>query len=168
MGQIENGLDFCRKKLDEQKKRLGKNHRCVADTLVMMGATLLRNDSNKSLQYLEEALPILENCRPPDHQLTVQCLNLIMSINAAAYMLEDAVKYRLRMLDIRYATLSSNHLDIAYSLYMLGWFYEHMRNTSEARRYYNQNFSIYQANSSSAHKDVKEFEARIRELKKLK
>jgi tetratricopeptide (TPR) repeat protein len=139
---------FVEKKLDDKKKRLGKTHWCVADTLIIMGAALLGNDSNKSLQYLKEALPILENCRPPDHQLTVQCLNLIVSINAATYMLEDAVKYQLRMLDIQYATLSSDHLDIAYSLYKLGWFYEHMRNTSEAHRYYNQSFSIYQANST--------------------
>ncbi len=175
MGQIEKSLDFCRKKLDDQKKRLGENHRCVAQTLKIMGFALSSNDSNKSLQYFEEALSILENCSPPDHQLIVDCLGWMAAINADAKMLEDAVKYQLRILDIQYATLSSDHIDIAFNLCMLGEYYEAMRNTSEAMRNtsealrcYNQSLSIYQANYSEDHEDVKEVEAKIKQLKKLK
>jgi tetratricopeptide (TPR) repeat protein len=90
------------------------------------------------------------------------------AINADSKMLEDAVKYQLRILDIQYATLSFDHIDIAFNLYMLGGYYEEMGNPSEALRCYNQSLSIYQANYSSDHKKVKEVEAMITKLKKLK
>jgi tetratricopeptide (TPR) repeat protein len=164
MGEKEKGLEFCREKLNDQKNRLGENHPRVACTLMTMASICKDDDPTEALGYYEEALSILENCIPPDHQTTSNCLISMACLYSKYDMNEDALRCELKALEFKRQTLSSDHVDIAYNLRNIGISYEEMNNPSEALRYYNESLSIYKLNYGPEHENVKLVEEYIAQL----
>ncbi|CAF4187265.1 unnamed protein product [Adineta steineri] len=165
MNEIDKALDLCQQKLLIQKSRLGENHPRIARTLMIMADLIEDDNSNEALKYYKQALSVLDNCTPLDHQVTSQCLISMAWLYAVYNMMEDALRCQLKALEIDRQTLSSDHTYIANSLRNIGVCYEEMNSLSEALRYYNESLSIYRANYGPEHKRVKEGEAIIARLK---
>jgi tetratricopeptide (TPR) repeat protein len=164
MGEKEKGLEFCQEKLNDQKNRLGENHPRVACTLMTMAIICKDNDPTEALGYYEEALSILENCIPPDHQTTSNCLTAMACLYSKYEMNKGALRCELKALDLARQTLSSDHISIANNLKNIGIFYQKMNNPSEALRYYNESLSICKLNYGPEHEKVKLVEEDIARL----
>jgi len=158
MGELEKGLEFCREKLIVQKNRLGEIHPRIARTLMIMASVCEEDDPKEALQYYEKALSILEQCIPPNHQTTSDCLASIACLYNNCDKFQDALRYYLKALDLCRQLLSSDHIDIANNLRNIGVCYENTKNPSEALRYYNESLSIYKLNYGPEHERVKELE----------
>ncbi|CAF3737989.1 unnamed protein product [Adineta steineri] len=74
MNEIDKALDLCQQKRLIQKTRLGENHPRIARTLMNMANLIEDDNSNEALKYYKQALSVLDNCTPLDHQVTSQCL----------------------------------------------------------------------------------------------
>ncbi|CAF3804600.1 unnamed protein product [Adineta steineri] len=159
MNEIRKALDLCQQKLLIQKTRLGENHLRIARTLMIMADLIEDNNRKKALKYYEQALSVLENCTPPDYQVTSECLISMGYLYSNCDMIENALRCELKALELYRQTLSSDHINIANSLRNIGLDYENMNNLSEALRYFNESLSIYRANYGPEHEMVKEGEA---------
>jgi tetratricopeptide (TPR) repeat protein len=155
MGETDKGLELCREKLAVQKNRLGENHPRIAQTLMIMASVRKDDNPNEALEYYEEALSMLENSIPPDHQTTSECLISMACLYSAYDMYEDALRCELKALELKRQTVTSDHIDIANNLRNIGISYKDMNNPSEALRYFNESLSIYKLNYGSEHEDVK-------------
>ncbi|CAF0898582.1 unnamed protein product [Adineta steineri] len=165
MNEIDKALDLCQQKLVIQKARLGENHPRIARTLMIMADLIEDNNRKKALKYYEQALSVLENCTPPDYQVTSECLISMAGLYSNCDMMEDALRCDIKALEVDRQTLSSDHINIALSLRNIGIDYERMNNLSEALRYFNESLLIYQANYGPEHEMVKTGEADIARLK---
>ncbi|CAF1009498.1 unnamed protein product [Adineta steineri] len=165
MNEIDKALDLCQQKLAIQKNRLGENHPRIARTLMIMANVINDDNPNEALQYYEQALSVLKNCTPLDHQVTSECLISMSCVYSNCDMRDDALRCDLKALEIDRQTLSSDHTNIANSLRNIGIDYEDMNNLSEALRYFNESLSIYRANYGPEHEMVKRGEADIARLK---
>jgi tetratricopeptide (TPR) repeat protein len=168
MGHIEQGLEFCREKLHDQKNQLGKSHPCLARTLMIMGDIITDNNRDDALQYYKEALSILKHCTSSDHQTTSKCLTAMMCLYYNSGNYKNALQYQLKALDYDRQILSSDHVFIANNLRNVGLCYEVMNHPSKALQYYNESLSIYRANYNSEHEDVKKVKKDIARLKNQK
>ncbi|CAF0859397.1 unnamed protein product [Adineta steineri] len=165
MDEIDKALDLCQEKLLVQKTRLGENHPRIGRTLMIMADLIEDNNRKKALKYYEQALSVLENCTPPDYQVTSECLTSMAYLYSNCDMIENALRCELKALELYRQTLSPDHTNIANSLRNIGLCYERMNNLSEALRYFNESLSIYQANYGPEHEMVKRGEADIARLK---
>jgi tetratricopeptide (TPR) repeat protein len=164
MNETEKGLEFCREKFNVQKNRLGENHPRVARTLMTMASVCEDDNPNEALEYYEEALSILEQSIPSDHQTTSNCLTYMACLYANCGQSEDALRYYVKALDLYRQTLSSDHINIANTLRNMGLCYEYMNDLSEALRYFNESLSIYKLNYGPEHEKVKKVEKDIAQL----
>jgi tetratricopeptide (TPR) repeat protein len=164
LGQTEKALNFCLKKLDDQKNILGAIHPCVARTLITMADIIKEENSNQALDYYKQALSILEQSISPDHRAISQCLTSIGCLYWRKDMIDNALRYELQAFELYQQKLSPDHLKIANSLRNIGIYYRCKNNPSEALRYFNESLPIYRANYRSDHEDVKRIEADIAEL----
>ncbi|CAF1007421.1 unnamed protein product [Adineta steineri] len=166
VNEIDKALDLCQQMLLIQKTRLGENHPRIAQILMIMADLIKDDNSNEALQYYEQALSVLTNCTPLDHQVTSECLILMSCLYSNCDMIEDALRCDLKALEIDRQTLSCDHINIASSLGNIGIDYEDMNNLSEALHYFNESLSIYRTNYGPDHEMVKKGEADIARLKK--
>jgi tetratricopeptide (TPR) repeat protein len=164
MGEKEKGLEFCREKLNDQKNRLGENHPRFARILMIMASVYEDDNLNEALKYYEEALSILGNCIPPDHQTTTDCLTFMACLYSKYEMNTDALRCELKALDLARQTLFADHINIARDLRNIGISYEKMNNRSEALRYFNESLSIYKLNYGPEHEKVNLVEEDIARL----
>jgi tetratricopeptide (TPR) repeat protein len=164
MNETDKALTFCQEKLDIQKNKLGESHPRIAQTLMTMAALLKDDNPNEALEYYQEALNILENATPPNHQTISDCLNCIGCLYDNYGMEEDGLQCELKSLDLNRRVLSSDHVNVASNLRNIGLYYEEMNNASEALRHFNESLSIYKLNYGPEHEKVKRGEQDIARL----
>ncbi|CAF0934612.1 unnamed protein product [Adineta steineri] len=165
MNEIDKALYLCQQKLLIQKSRLGENHPRIAQALMIMADLIKDDNRNGALEYYEQALSVLENCTPLDHEVTSECLSAMAYLYSKRDMIEDALRCDLKALELFRQTLSSDHINIAISLRNIGLDYKRMNKLSEALRYFNESLLIYRANYGAKHEKVKRGEAHIAVLK---
>ncbi len=107
-----------------------------------MGDLVRNNDQRKSQKYYKEAAIIALNCDPSDRETASECFNCMAVLYENSNMREYAIKCRLTTLKIKYQMLFSDHIDIAWEFYMLGFCYEEMKNRLEALHYFNKSFYL--------------------------
>lgn len=164
VGQTQKALEFCQEKLTVQKNRLGEKHPRIARTLMIIASVHEDDDPNEALKYYEEALSILENYIPVDHQTISSCLTSMTCLYSKYNMNEDALKCELKALEVNRQILSADHIDIANNLRNIGISYAGMSNSTEALRYFNESLAIYKLNYGPEHKKIKLLEEDIARL----
>jgi tetratricopeptide (TPR) repeat protein len=73
---------------------------------MIMANVIKDNDPDEALAYYEEALSVLENSAPPDHQATSNCLISMACLYSDYDFNEDALRCELKALDIKRQILS--------------------------------------------------------------
>jgi tetratricopeptide (TPR) repeat protein len=154
IGDTDTALMFCQKRLNTQKNTLGENHSDVARTLMMMASVLQQTDHNQAFEHYQQALSILKCTAIPNYQAISECLTAMGCFYSVCGMLNEALKAHLEAVDLNRHVLSNDHVDLAYSLRNLGASYRDMNNITEAKRYFNESLSIYQANYDPKHKSI--------------
>ncbi|CAF4534577.1 unnamed protein product, partial [Rotaria sp. Silwood2] len=162
-GESKRAFEFCQEKLADWKKKLGESHSAVAQTLQIMAALIENSNGDKALECYNQALIILETGSPPDHVATAKCLSNISLVYWRYDMFDDALKFRLRALEIEQRIHSSDHINIAISLRWIGLIYSKMANYPKALEFLTNGLKIYTANYSLQHEDIKQTQNYIAE-----
>ncbi|CAF0921943.1 unnamed protein product [Rotaria sordida] len=129
-----------------------------------MANMLQDNDSQKALEYYEQALSIVENSVPPDNQTAFYCLSGMGRLHNKNNMLEDALRCNLKAIEFHRRVLSPDHTHLGDLLKNIGFCYRNMHNTQQALHYFNESLVIYRVNYEPEHEKIKKLEAQIAKL----
>jgi tetratricopeptide (TPR) repeat protein len=162
-GDIKEGLSFCQNQVDVQKALLGEIHPRIAYTFKTIGD--LTNDRDDALNYYRQALHVLDNCNPPDNTAKIACLESISNLYFQHELYEDALKFRSDIFELQSEILPSQHIDLACSLYWLGFIKFKLKHIQLSLNYLEKSLEIYGANYSLDHEKIKEVQDLLKQVK---
>ncbi|CAF4104087.1 unnamed protein product, partial [Rotaria sp. Silwood2] len=166
--QIEKAIELCKEKLLILKNILGieyESHLRIARILILIATLYEDKNPREAHQYYEQALEILEHNK--NEEIFQICLSTMINFYWKCRMFDRALMCQMKLLNLRRSTLSSNHLDVAYSLRDLARLYRAMNKSNEALQYFDQSLHILQSKYGSEHIDVKKIQKEIIDLKDI-
>ncbi|CAF3449360.1 unnamed protein product [Rotaria socialis] len=164
MNNIKKALDICQEKLNVLKNTLGETHPCISRTLIIMANALSDENPNEAIKHYEQVVSIIQQTTLAEPLLMAKCFTSMSCLYRRQDMLEDALLFELKALDLNRQTLPSDHTHFAKNLRNIGIYYRSMNNRSQALRYFNDSMSIYRAHYGPDHEDVKIVQTDINEL----
>lgn len=166
--QYEKAIGLCHEKLSILKDILGieyENHPRMARILVLIATIYEDRNPREADQHYQQALEIFENNQSED--VSQICLSTMINFYWKCRMFDRALTCQMKLLNIRRSTLSSNHHEIGYTLRDLARLYRVMNKSNEALKYFNQSLTILKGKYGSEHKDVKNIQKEIIDLKDI-
>jgi tetratricopeptide (TPR) repeat protein len=163
-GDNKRAMLFIEQEKASQISVLGKNHPCIASTLMTIGDVL---DNNETYQYYQEALSLLEKSSPQDEMRAIACIEMLGGLELDDNKVADGLAHLMQALDIRRRIQPADHNDVAHLLHSFGdVHFDCIQDYSEALRYYLESLAIYQAKYLPQHSSVIEVEGKIQKVRR--
>ena len=121
-------------------------------------------DFQKTLEYYEKALEIMQKFFPSNHLYLGQTYNNIGSTYRALEDYQNAIKYYQLALEIKSKILSSQHLSTAATLSNIAGVYEQINELKQALSFYEQAAAIYRQRLPPTHSDYLRIQTDIRRV----
>ncbi|UJR20024.1 hypothetical protein I4U23_023158 [Adineta vaga] len=165
--RLKKTLAFCEMKLASQKAILGDTHHRIASTLMIMGDI---SKPDKLRRYYEQALTVLQSCKPRNNQIMLVCLERLGEISLSESKSCEGLRYWQQICEIQSEIYQSDHPEIGSCLERLGDIYlNNFDNCRVALRYYRESLVVYQANYVSERQSIDEVQKKIQKVqRKLK
>lgn len=168
IGEYEKAIEYHKKRLDIDEKRLGSNNIELANSYIHLGlAYNNKEEYAEALSNYEKALEIQKAALPPNHQDLAYSYIGIGDVCSDMGDYSKALSSYEQSLEIRKKTLPPNHRGLAQSIHNIGLVYHNMGDYSKALSHYQRAKEIWEKSLPPTHPHIKLVNGNIDRVKQM-